>query len=267
MEANNEEQINETDLLSIAKTCFLSNDFEDSIYYYQRAAILNNSNSFIHSNLGICYFKLGNYISSLEACDKALSINPGNIKALILGSKCLYNLSIESPSNLMINKAKEMIIQVQVFSSPPNNSEFYEISKEILKKIELMSLYISDIHKKSLIQSLKIYYEDLCDEATQKLLNKYLVIKELIIPVPLTCPITLDLYKVPCCNSAGHTYENQCLNNYMKIKGCKDPNTKQPTIPGALYYNRNIKAAVEEFINKYPWLDETRKNFLFTYFK
>lgn len=261
------EEITESELLDIAKTCFLSNDIENSIYYYQRAAILNTSNTFTHSNLGICFFKLENYISSLEECEKALQINPRNMKALILASKCLYNLSISSPSKALIDKAKEMIVQVHAFSVPPNNSEFLEISKEILKKIELMSLYIYDLHRKTITQSLKMYYEEISDENTMKLLSKYLIIKEFRISDALTCPITLDFYNIPCCNSVGHTYEIQYLNNYMKIQGCKDPNTKQPTIPGALHYNKSIKAAVEEFKNKHPWVDDARKNFILTYFK
>lgn len=267
MSITNEVQPSESDLLCLAKCYFGQDDFTTSIHYFKQAVFLNNSNTLTHSNLAICYFKLGNYADSMNSCVTALSINPKNLKALILGSKCLYNLSISTPSKANIDKAKEMINQVILYSAPPNNSDFYEISLEIAKKIELMSLFVSQVHRRSVVEGLQIYYAGVCDQNLLSVLDKYLAVKEASIPESFLCPITLDLFQNPCCTSIGHTYESEYLINYMRIKGCRDPNTNQPYIPGALPLSKNVKAAVECFKNKYPWLSEDKKKFILTYFK
>ena len=65
-------------LLSLGKSCFLSECYDDAIEAYKRIISLNNSNDTAYYNLGVAYHALGKYIEAKRAFLNTLELNPNH---------------------------------------------------------------------------------------------------------------------------------------------------------------------------------------------
>jgi DnaJ homolog subfamily C member 7 len=69
-------------------SAFKAQDYSSAIAFYSESIRLNPSESNYFSNRGLCYLRLKRYKDCLNDCQKALSQNPDNAKALLHAAKC-----------------------------------------------------------------------------------------------------------------------------------------------------------------------------------
>jgi tetratricopeptide (TPR) repeat protein len=69
-------------------TAFKSNNYQQSIDYYTKSIILDQTNPVVYMNRAIAYFKLNNYDASITDCSEVLSKDPYHIKALFRRASC-----------------------------------------------------------------------------------------------------------------------------------------------------------------------------------
>ena len=121
----------------IGNTHFKKSEYEKAIYYYNQCYILmvDNNEKIDHKmfeleqknflatlmfNIGVSYYHLNNYEKSLEAIDRALSLNPEYIKAyfrkaVILKQLKKYGAAIQIIEKLLsIDKGNKDFIQLLV---------------------------------------------------------------------------------------------------------------------------------------------------------
>lgn len=89
----------------------------------------------LHANIGACYLKLEAFEKTVEACDVAIELKPGYIKALLRKASALKNLD-------KISDADKVVDEILVIE--PRNSQALTLKKELAqafeaKKEEMMS--------------------------------------------------------------------------------------------------------------------------------
>lgn len=57
----------------------------------------------------------------------------------------------------------------------------------------------------------------------------------------------------PVCLSSGFSYEREAITKHFKINGFFDPVNREPVKPDIMIENKNLKRAVELFLQENPW--------------
>ncbi|NBX74972.1 MAG: U-box domain-containing protein, partial [Proteobacteria bacterium] len=72
-----------------------------------------------------------------------------------------------------------------------------------------------------------------------------------LIPVSYICPISGDIMTDPVTDYEGNTYERSYITRALQNSGCS-PITRSPLRSEQLYTNRNLKDAIDLFVQQNP---------------
>jgi tetratricopeptide (TPR) repeat protein len=249
-----EANVSEAEALSKAKELFGLKLYDKAAKYYLIAVSRNPTVSTTYSNLAMCYYFENNMDQALEYCEKAINLNPNNLKALIYYSKAQANLCklLYDPNKMaMVEKALQKAYSL---ASHPENQTFRPVIKSLHNKNKLLKHYKGIEKKNYNINKLKSYYLGLKNEFISFYINKYLITynPNQEIPECLACPITLDFFNNPVVTSSGNTYEKQYLLDYLKVKN-EDPLSRSVLNSTQIYENKPVRLAVKSFQKKHPW--------------
>lgn len=252
--------IGENEAANAAKQCFLEKDYENAKFFYEAAIKANPSNSFYHSNLGMCFFFSCHIREAVSHFELALEISSVNIKAMVYYVKCIVILCKSDFNMSSLELASHLMQKAYNLCQTPQNSQYLSAITTLYSKFFLFKTFKLEEHKEHLQNSLKSYYKQFNSVQINFYLEKFLnfaITRE--IPEPLTCPITLQLLEHPIITPSGNSYEAECFYKYCKEKGYQDPLTREKFSPLQVLENKNISMAVKLFEQQHIWVRFSEK--------
>lgn len=76
------------------------------------------------------------------------------------------------------------------------------------------------------------------------------------IPDYYMCPVSMEIMLDPVTTPNGVSYERRCIEEHLRTNGAVDPLTRKTLTLDMLRPNTNLRAAIQDYLDKHPWAFE-----------
>ena len=185
--------------------------------------------------------------------DTVLNKDPHNLKALLIAAEASLKLGVsrgDSESAEMLVKAQKMLHQAKQIDNIQSEGRHQTFIQEQLRIIDCHMPYLRQMSSQLSMADVSDYLKSaispgLFAEVTEMMeaCKKHKFLEEIEDPTPLTCPISLELFKEPYIVSSGQTYERNFIQGHFHKNGNIDPMTRIKLADGLLIPNRAVQKA------------------------
>jgi tetratricopeptide (TPR) repeat protein len=245
---------------------FLERDYPSAIVHYTAAIKKSPKESVLYSNRSRCYYMVKDYINSIKDSKISIDLDRYNIKAYLLYSRGLANISKQGMNYNETELALRCCKSAYQICKSTSQPEYISTCKSLSKKLKILIFLKKRENYNYQVSRLKSYYKGIIKhKRTLELFDKFLIEKKTK-PVPenLCCPITLELFSTPIINETGSSYESNALVKHFSKMGYIDPITRRQIDPRIIIINNPIVLALKWYLKNEPWakLSETVINSL-----
>jgi STIP1 homology and U-box containing protein 1 len=240
---------------------FREKRYQQSIESYTEAIGFNSNEPTYFINRAMSYKELQNWENAYMDSTKAIELDDKRYKAFLINGISLIHLSVKDPTIERTEKGLLRIIKASKLSKAFKQEASIERHIRTARKFvwyKEKQLYEQQFHEYYPI--LKACIEGATGSAEIKQYWTENIYKGLcrarksicIIPSMFLCPLTNKLMTNPVVTSEGYSYDLNALKSSIDKYGYYDPISKKP-IKQTLIPNRNVRDAIEDFLNKNPW--------------
>ena len=234
---------------------FLDRNYQAAIIHYTSALKKSSNESILYSNRSRCHYMLKDYSNSIKDAKIAIDLDLYNIKAYLLYSRGLANLSkqgMNCQEAELALRCCNSALQVSISSSQP---EYSAPCKSLKAKLKILIYLKNRENHNYQVSRLENYYKDVLKHKRGiELFGKFVVKKNYrTVPDVLCCPITFEIFSHPVITECGNTYECNALITHFTKMGVIDPIARRQINPHAIINNNSIAAAKKWFWKIEPW--------------
>ena len=245
----------------IGNAHFREKRYQQSIESYTQAINLNSNEPTFFINRAMSYKELQNWENAYRDSTRAIELDDKRYKAFLLNGISLIHLSA---NDLTIERTEKGLLRI-IKASKLGKAFKQEASIE--RHIRTAKKFVWYKEKQIYEKQFHEYYPILkacIDEAsgspeikqywTENIYKGLCRAKKsiCIIPSMFLCPLTNKLMTNAVVTSEGYSYDLSALKALIDKCGYYDPISKKP-IKQTLIPNRNVRDAIEDFLNKNPW--------------
>lgn len=221
---------------------------------YANAIAKDPTSSTFYSNRAQCYYRVSKFANCMEDSERAIDRDSANVKAHVLSARASIKVFIET-SNLEVLRmgTQRCRYAVKVYKGQ-KAVQNVAYTKELMKKLESVNeIYLRGLDRERSAQVMKYYqfkgriHRDLLGK-----LGKLLEVTGETEYRSLQCPISCDYFSRPVVTSAGITYEENSIKEYLMRGNSIDPVTRKALSANVFIVNRNVKKAVNYLSSNHP---------------
>lgn len=234
---------------------FMERDYHTAIVHYTAALTKSSKESILYSNRSRCFYMLKDYSNSIKDSKIAIDLDVYNIKAYLLYTRGLANISKQGMNCQEAELALRCCKSAYQISLSTSQPEFTTVCKSLKRKLKVLLFLKQRENYNYQVSRLENYYKDLLrPKKVSELFAKYVAKKEIsIIPDVVCCPITLGIYNDPVITECGNTYECSALVTHFSKNGVVDPIARRPINPHTILKNSAVFLAKKWFLKREPW--------------
>lgn len=239
----------------IGNKAFKEGKYHVAINAYANAIAKDPAPSTFYSNRAQCYYRVSKFANCMEDSERAIDRDLDNVKAHVLSARASIKLFIETSNVEVLRMGTQRCkyaVKVYKGQKAVQNVTF---AKELMKKLEAVNgIYLRGVDRERSVQVMK-YYQ--CKGRIQRellgRLGKLLEVTGEAEYRSLQCPISCDYFSRPVVTSAGITYEENSIKEYLMHGNSIDPVTRKALNATIFIVNRNVRKAVNYLSSKHPW--------------
>ena len=234
---------------------FLDKDYSSAIKYYSLAIKSSPRESVLYSNRSRCYYMLKDYQNSIKDSKFAIDLDLYNIKAYLLYSRGLANISKQGMNYTEAELALKCCKSALKICESTMQPEFTSTSKSLAKRIKVLIFLKKRENYNYQISRLKNYYKDIIKHKKVMDLFDKLIVEQKTKPIPdvLCCPITFETFVNPVITESGNTYDQEALLTHFSRMGFIDPISRRGVNPHFIVRNNAVFLAKKWFLKQEPW--------------